>query len=261
VSGALTIRVDSEDAHPPAVSPSRVGPLRGGVSEGYERWAPTYDDAPNPLLAREERYILERLPDVRDCRVLDLACGTGRWLNRLLSAGARNAAGVDSSKAMLGVAACKQSTHGVFVQADCGALPFCASSFDFAICSFALGHMKDLRKAAVEFRHVLQPGSSLFVTVLHPDAYALGWRTGFRDNLNSLEVETSPHSAEEILRAFHAAGLACVTHVALCLGKPERPLFVKAGRDHLFEPASRIPAILFCHFKSVSRKVRSGRSV
>jgi ubiquinone/menaquinone biosynthesis C-methylase UbiE len=205
------------------------------------------------LLAREERHILENLPAIRDCRVLDLACGTGRWLNRLSTAGARYAAGVDSSNAMLKVAMQKKDLASTLVQADCGALPFSSSSFDFAICSFALGHMKDLRRAALEFRHVLHPGSSLFVSILHPEAYALGWRTGFRDKLTPVEVETIPHAAEDLLRAFHAAGLACVTHDALCLGAPERLLFAQTGRDHLFEAAARVPAILFCHFKSVSR--------
>ena len=50
------------------------------AAEGYERWAPIYDDAPNPLLAREERYLLPLLIDLGDKAILDLACGTGRWL-------------------------------------------------------------------------------------------------------------------------------------------------------------------------------------
>ena len=58
------------------------------VAEGYERWAPTYDHAPNPLLAREERHLLPLLEDLQSKRMLDLACGTGRWLEKLATRGA-----------------------------------------------------------------------------------------------------------------------------------------------------------------------------
>src|SRR5215831_6355504 len=46
-------------------------------SEGYDRWAVTYDSALNPLLALEERCVFPLLPALQNLRVLDLACGTG----------------------------------------------------------------------------------------------------------------------------------------------------------------------------------------
>ena len=53
------------------------------VEEGYRRWSEVYDDAPNPLLALEERVLGPLLAEVRGERVVDLGCGTGRWLARL----------------------------------------------------------------------------------------------------------------------------------------------------------------------------------
>jgi ubiquinone/menaquinone biosynthesis C-methylase UbiE len=240
-----------------AVSDSDVEPpsslrVLAGVMDGYERWAPTYDHFPNPLLAREERHVLPLLPRVLNRRVLDLACGTGRWLERLLSAGALPGAGVDLSPAMLRVAADKNELSGKIVRADCLRLPFRTSTFDFSICSFALGHIQDLRSAAAELSRVMKTGSDLFITDLHPEAYARGWRTGFRDQQSAVQLHTLPHSAEDILRAFYSAGCGCVTHIGLCLGKPEQSIFAEAGRQHLFQAACRIPAILFCHFKQLS---------
>ena len=71
------------------------------VQEGYERWAPTYDRDPNPLLALEERQLKLMIPPLEGKRVLDLACGTGRWLAWLMKGGARTGVGVDFSPAML----------------------------------------------------------------------------------------------------------------------------------------------------------------
>ncbi|MGD0226654.1 MAG: methyltransferase domain-containing protein [Terriglobia bacterium] len=89
------------------------------VEEGYERWAPTYDRDPNPLLALEERQLQLMIPPLKGKRVLDLACGTGRWLAWLMAAGATSGVGVDSSRAMLDVAKGKSAARSRLVQADC----------------------------------------------------------------------------------------------------------------------------------------------
>ena len=138
-----------------AAGPSGA-PVLLGVEEGYERWAPSYDQAPNPVIAREERYVESLLPNLQGKKVLDLACGTGRWLERLLAAGARCGAGVDVSSAMLRIAGKKSSVRGKLVRADCLDLPFASSVFDFGICSFALGHIPDLRKMARELARVTE---------------------------------------------------------------------------------------------------------
>lgn len=238
--------------------PSTSLPMLVGVRDGYERWAQTYDRSPNPLLACEQRHILPLLPRLRNCSVLDLACGTGRWLDYLLARDAQSGVGVDLSLAMLQVAGDKKELSGKIVQSDCVKLPFRDSTFDFSICSFALGHLEDLRNAAVEFSRVMKPGSDLFVTDLHPEAYALGWRTGFRDRQSAVQVRTQPHSEEEILAAFNSMNCACVAQVSLFLGNPEEPLFGAAGRQRLFDAACQGPAILFCHFKRNSNPVADG---
>jgi malonyl-CoA O-methyltransferase len=238
---------------------SSSSPFFVGVLDGYERWAPTYDHFPNPLLRREQRHLLQLLPGLRNRSVLDLACGTGRWLTELVAVGARPAVGVDLSSAMLRVAGDKKGLSGRVVQGDCIRLPFGPSTFDFSICSFALGHIQDLRSAAAELSRVMKPGSDLFITDLHPDAYARGWRAGFRDQQSAMQFDTLPHSAEDIQRAFYSAGCGCVTHVGLCLGKPEQAIFAEAGRQHLFQAACRVPAILFCHFRRTSKAAVHGR--
>jgi len=244
-SGPIGARVSDRELE--SSSPSE--PFLAGVRDGYERWAPTYDHFPNPLLAREERHVLPLLPNLRSRCILDLACGTGRWLKNLLALGARAGVGVDLSSAMLRVADGKKELSGRVVQADCLRLPFRTSSFDFSICSFALGHIQDLRSVASEFSRVMKTGSNLFITDLHPEAYARGWRTSFRDQQSTVQVDTLPHSAEDLLATFTSAGYECVTHVSLCLGNAERPLFAAAGREHLFQASCRVLAVLYCHFR------------
>ena len=69
-------------------------------------------DAPNPLLHLEERKLTALLPDLGGKCVLDLACGTGRWLEKLSGMGTGLQVGVDFSAAMLRVAEKKAAVHG-----------------------------------------------------------------------------------------------------------------------------------------------------
>ena len=252
---------DAEGAASACESARPVPPLSFvDVKHGYERWAPTYDDFPNPLLAREQRHVIPLLPGLRNRRVLDLACGTGRWLLQLSATHAGSTVGIDLSSAMLRVAGRKKELSGILAQADCLNLPFRPATFDFAICSFALGHIQDLQSAAAEFARVMKPDSDLFVTDLHPEAYAWGWRTGFRDRQSAVQVHNKPHTAEDILRAFYCAGLGCVTYVGLCLGEPERLIFMEAGKQDSFRAARRVPAVLFCHFKQLPGAMASRKT-
>jgi ubiquinone/menaquinone biosynthesis C-methylase UbiE len=215
--------------------------------EGYKRWADTYDQFPNPLLAREERYLTPLLPDLTGKCVLDLACGTGRWLQKLLQRGARSGVGIDYSTAMLRVASRKAAIRGQLARADCLQLPFRASVFDFAVCSFAVGHMQDLTQMARELALVMKPNAVVFISDLHPEAYARGWRTGFRDVRGACQIKTRPPAAEEVIRAFYSGGFECLTQVALFLDEAERRVLVEAGKRDLFE-LFRVPAVLSCQF-------------
>lgn len=228
------------------------------VAEGYQRWAATYDSSPNPLLAREQRYVLPLLPDLAGKQVLDIGCGTGRWLQMLMERGAGSAVGVDVSSAMLSVASNKGLIRQRVLQADCLELPFQSSVFDFVICSFAMSHMKEVRNMLRELGRVTKGKSELWVTDLHPEAYARGWRTGFRDAQGAAEIEGFPRSAETLIRVFHSAGFECLSHVSLCLGEAERTMFRQAAKLHLFEAACRVPAILVWRFRRLSSQPRVG---
>ncbi|MGO8792942.1 MAG: class I SAM-dependent methyltransferase [Terriglobia bacterium] len=219
------------------------------VREGYERWAPTYDRDPNPLLALEERWLQTLIPPLKGKRVLDLACGTGRWLAWQLTQRATSVVGVDFSAAMLSVARKKPALHQRLVQADCREIPFAHASFDLVVCSFALAHIFDLNSVVREVSRVSAAGADVLVSDLHPVAYAHGWRTGFRDHQGAAEIATRPRSAQDLVAAWIAAGFKCV-HSADCrLGEPERPIFARTGKDRLFEAACHIPAILILHFR------------
>ncbi len=231
--------------------PVAIGPVP--VAEGYARWAPFYDYTPNPLLAREERHLLPLLADVHNKRILDLACGTGRWLERVMDQDGALGVGIDCSAAMLRVARGKSAIQGRLAQAACERLPFRAAAFDLVICSFALGHIRDLGSMVAELARVTKRGAEVFVSDLHPEAYARGWRVGFRDDSTPVQIEMTPRLAEEIVQTFSSNGFECLTHLPLRLGSPERPIFARAGKADCFHEACQLPAVLVCHFRRLAQ--------
>jgi ubiquinone/menaquinone biosynthesis C-methylase UbiE len=219
------------------------------AAEGYEWWAPSYDHAPNPLLAREERHLTTLLTDLRHKSVLDLACGTGRWLERIFAQGCESGVGIDNSSAMLRVAGAKPAIRGRLARASCESLPLPSDCYDLAICSFAIGHIHDMESMACELCRVTKAGADVFVTDLHSEAYARGWRVGFRFGATAVQIEAHPRTADEIVRVFGRNGFHCEMYETLWLGEPERPIFERAGKLGAFIEACRWPAVLLCHFR------------
>jgi len=160
--------------------------------------------------------------------------------------------GVDVSQSMLRMAAMKPELSHRIALADCTALPFGDGTFDLAICSFAVWHVLNVDLMAQELARVIKPQGTVLLSDLHPEAYARGWRTGFRDYSGPKQIETHPLTVTELMTIFGVAGLDCVQFEALWLGDPEAFIFSNAGKAHLFTEALRVPAVAAFQFRRVA---------
>jgi ubiquinone/menaquinone biosynthesis C-methylase UbiE len=159
---------------------------------------------------------------------------------------------------MLQVAREKRSATGRLIQGTGEHLPFCDSAFDLALCSFALGHMRDLSSVARELSRVLESGSNLFISDLHPEAIAQGWRVGFRGEAEAFEIENQSHETNEVVQSFCREHFECLSQESLWLGDPERPMFEQSGKMAYFQAACAIPAVVVFHFKRTAQPVTPG---
>ncbi|MFO7927129.1 MAG: class I SAM-dependent methyltransferase [Halobacteriota archaeon] len=108
---------------------------------------------------REKEAVLDALAPIEDKRILEVACGTGRFTVMLADRGA-NIVGMDISEAMLDQGREKARAAGVsetlsFMQGDAGRLPFPDNHFDavFAMRFFHLapdpeGFMREMRRVS-----------------------------------------------------------------------------------------------------------------
>ncbi|MGH2931450.1 MAG: class I SAM-dependent methyltransferase [Gaiellaceae bacterium] len=130
--------------------------------EGYDSWAPSYDEQPNQLLEIEQPIVREILDGLPIGVALDAACGTGRHAAYLASLG-HTVIGVDSSPGMLARAR-EKVPEGEFHEADLHQLPFDNDSVDLVVCAIALVHLADIEGPFREFARVLRPGGHLVVS-------------------------------------------------------------------------------------------------
>lgn len=235
----------------PSTVEESPAPKRVSVQEGHALWAETYDTGLNPLLAVEEREMTALLPALEEKYVLDVACGTGRWLGKLLARGARGGAGVDLSPEMLAQAAAHARLQGRLVRGDCLALPILGEVADLVICSFALGYIQDLSALAIELARVATARASVLISDFHPAGYGRRWRRSFRHGSRVIEIASYQHSGVEIRAAFERAGLRHCRSVECRLGEPEREIFDLAGKTHHFQAACESPAVLMMEFRKV----------
>jgi len=174
--------------------------------DAYERWAATYDSDPNPQTALEFEPVLQALRLSPGARLLDAACGTGRYFPQLLPRVA-SLVGFDFAPAMLRRAQAKFPTVPL-VQADLQTgLPFGPSRFSHVLCAQTLKHCPELSVPVPEFFRVLRPGGTLVFSVTHPDMdftdYEMRETPAF---ILSQEADIIHHSRSQYLATLVAAG-------------------------------------------------------
>jgi len=117
-----------------------------------------------------------------DADVVELGCGTGRNVVRVIGEGARSYVGVDGSPGMLSVATHRYCDSRIaFVQADLLAPWTPARPFDFALLVLVLEHLPALEVLAETLARSVRAGGRVRIVDLHPERIAAGALAHFQD--------------------------------------------------------------------------------
>lgn len=152
---------------------SDQGPIWGAMMtrrDPYQRFAPGYDKSWARFSARTHAQVLAQLPqDCTGLRVLDLSCGTGSLIARILAAHPTigPVMGVDVSAGMLRQArarlAGRSGSQAVgLVQQRLRVLDFQTAAFDIVVCANAFHYFQEPQTTLREVARVLRPGG-LFI--------------------------------------------------------------------------------------------------
>lgn len=124
----------------------------------FDKWASTYDKKlfqfwmqkfQNPVLK-----VLKEAP--KDVKILDISCGSGNLLDKLVKLNFKNLHGFDISKKMLKVAKEKLPSTVILQHGDVHKLPFSENTFDYVITTEAFHHYHSQNKALSEMKRVVK---------------------------------------------------------------------------------------------------------
>jgi cytosine/adenosine deaminase-related metal-dependent hydrolase/ubiquinone/menaquinone biosynthesis C-methylase UbiE len=225
--------------------------------EAFAVWAKIYDDLPNPLLSLEQRILNQLLPEVRGLDVVEIGCGTGRWLELIASQSPSSLVGIDSSPEMIERARSKMRQRATILLGDATSLPLQNLSMDVILAPFVASYISDLHEFAAESRRVARSGASVYVSDLHPKTVAAcNWSRAFSVATRRIEVPTYPRSVQEVISCFEVVGFEVTRLIEPPFGPPEEVMFERAGKIAAFHAAVGHPAIYILELRAAPHPSR-----
>lgn len=177
------------------------------TATGYDAWAPIYDDR-DPSTWLDEPFLLQQLQPFPGCRILDLGCGTGRYLRRLTS-GLYRLTAIDLSRGMLARAQRdSQSLDVRWLQTSVTSLPFQPNSFDRIMSGLVIDHVTAPKHLFSQIAAVLAPNGRAVVAGVHPDMQRLtGSNIEVESDKGAAHIPGHIHEVTELLAAADEAQL------------------------------------------------------
>ncbi len=119
-----------------------------------------YYDRPNTL---------KLIPECTNKRILDAACGPGKYAEILMSKGAK-VTGFDLTTKMVELAKKRNGNKGHFFVHDLTSplVMFEKESFDIVLCALAMHYVENWTLTIQEFCRVLKPKGTLVISIEHP---------------------------------------------------------------------------------------------
>ncbi|HEV8717779.1 MAG TPA: methyltransferase domain-containing protein [Candidatus Binatia bacterium] len=140
----------------------------------YDQIASTYDQRYTvSQFAGIATALRSLVQDVDAERVLEVGCGTGRWLAELQPV-TRQVYGIDLSLGMLQQARQRLQSLSL-ICGHASRLPFPDAGFDLIFCVNAFHHFPQPRVFISEARRLLRPGGALAITGMDPHAGRDRW--------------------------------------------------------------------------------------
>jgi cytosine/adenosine deaminase-related metal-dependent hydrolase len=162
---------------------------------------------------------------------------------------------------MLQLAASKLGHNCDLRLGSCTALPFSNGVADMVLSSFVISYLDDLETFAQEIDRLARPGTTIFLTDMHPDTEAsCNWKRSFQANGSSTRMQGGGWSLEQITRAFLDCGFEVLSLIEPKFSMEERRIFEECGRLDLYQSAANLPAIYILQLRKPPSSARHMRN-
>ncbi|MEN8120730.1 MAG: class I SAM-dependent methyltransferase [Bacteroidota bacterium] len=178
--------------------------------KGYNLWAKHYESNGNPMTGLDGMVFEKNFPfqDIKNKKVLDIGCGTGR-LTRILSQNGGIVSGIDISEQMLKIARKNDPKSNYQIYIANRAFPFKDDSFDFITSNLVLEHVEDLLFFFGEIVRISKKTSVIYISAMHPAMLLKGTQANFKDPESGKEFRPKgyPHQIADFVQNMNTSGL------------------------------------------------------
>jgi ubiquinone/menaquinone biosynthesis C-methylase UbiE len=180
-----------------------------GSVEAYDLWSEQYDAQPGNLMLDLDEWVFSGLLngiDIKNKRIADIGCGTGRHWAKMLQNEPLNLTGFDVSPGMLSrlqekfpEAKTHKITDNLF-----SSIP--DATYDVIVSTLTVAHIENIEEALQAWCRILKSKGDIIITDFHPNALAFGGKRTFEYNHEQIAVKNFVHyvrDMEEILLKYN----------------------------------------------------------
>lgn len=220
--------------------------------EGYDLWAKNYDRQPGNLMLDFDEEIFTTLLDkidLKDKRVGDIGCGTGRHWNKLFAKDPASLQGFDVSAGMLHRLKEKFPLAGISLIKDTGFKNVSDASFDVIISTLTIAHIKNIEEAIGAWCRTLEPGGEMIITDFHPAALALGGKRTFKNDEELISIINYIHPVETIKNVCFKCGLHVIAEEERVIDERVKHYYQRQRAMHVYRQFTGVPMIYGIYLK------------
>ena len=222
------------------------------VVVAYDIWSDSYDCQPGNLMLDLDELIFAGLikdMDLRNKKVADIGCGTGRHWQKIYEKTPAILLGFDVSPGMLHQLIRKFPYAETQLITDNLLKSLSDSYIDCLITTLTIAHIKNIEEAISSWTRVLKDGGDLIITDFHPSMLTKGGKRSFKYEHGSLSVINYIHPLEKVKKIFRKHGFHLIRQEERIVDEEVRPYYEAQNALPVYYRFQGIPIIYGLHLK------------
>jgi len=220
--------------------------------EAYDVWSGSYDFQPgNLMLDLDEQLFTDLVKniDLKNKRVADIGCGTGRHWQKLYAFQPNLLIGFDVSEGMLSQLK-RKFPAALTQQITDNRLNMVSDAFvDCVVTTLTIAHIKNIDEAIAAWSRITKNGGNLVITDFHPEALAKGGRRSFSHGGTTMSVINYVHPLKKVKNIFNKYGFTVIKQEEKYVDDCVRPYYEAQNALPVYDRFKGMPIIYGLHLK------------
>jgi ubiquinone/menaquinone biosynthesis C-methylase UbiE len=222
------------------------------VVEAYDLWAANYDSQPGNLMLDLDEFLFNKLLggiDIKEKRIADIGCGTGRHWTKIFAEKPASLTGFDVSPGMLKKLRSKFPGAQTEVITDNLFSTVEDETFDLVISTLTVAHIENIEEALLAWCRILSSSGDIIITDFHPDILAVGGKRTFSHQNARIAVRNFVHPTATITNILLRNNFHLVSREELHIDDSVKHYYREQNALAVYEKFKGFPVIYGMHFR------------